>query len=694
MQYLNKKYLNYFILIFILLGIIVSYEELKNVNIFLGLVVIVVVFLSIIMCFTMYKLQIMQMEYQLILEGLQGGVRKFVLGDEYRMEHMSRGIAQLIGCSHRELLRKIDTIYSDALYSEDRKMFHETLEYLGTHMGTKRIEYRIRQRNGNLIWVSDTITSSCSTNGKVLAYGVVSNVNELKTSDHHLNSLMDSIPGGIIIFEVSNNYKTIKVGFFNDMMCKMLNFTRDEFEVMFVQDAREIIDKEDLELVREKFRNVVEGAETEECIYRSRTKTGVMWIRATTKVISREQDCIKIYAVLMDVEKQMQTELSLKKQRYYQELIDESLSAATLITAFDKKRTLLYASKNINQLLGYNLEEFANIYANHYVDLIHPIEYKRINNLKLLYAEREVESYELEFRVKHKDGHYIWLMEKARLIEDDQGRMAHLIVAYDVTEKRMVQEELLIREEEFRIASLQNNKIVYRYNMQTKTIRASKDVTDRIGITKYQENIPESMIQSNIIHEESIESFREFFKSIWEHQEMGTKEIAVLTVDGKKRWYRLRFTLIHNVNKQPIQAVISAVDITDMKQIQKEYKELLEQEKTANSKEDSINIQAFRYYIESEQIDLRREEKKMLGVDESELLTVSQLKELGVILDENKEVYENIFERIRAGEPNGNAEYQIRYTTGVCHREMLKFTNVFNKEGNPEYAIIIIERIL
>lgn len=691
MHYLTKRHWIYFISVFIVLGIIFSHEDMRTFSAFsIGSVALIVI-LSIIAVIDFRRLHIMQMEYQLILDGSQGGVRKFTLGSEYKMEHISQGILRLMGYSHREVIRKINTIYSDAIYYEDRKLFNDTLEYLETNMDTRRIEYRIQQRNGSLIWVSDTITSSSDVKGKVSAYGIVSNINDLKLSDHYLNTLMDSIPGGIIIFEVSDNYKTVKVSFFNDMICNMMNFTRAEFEVMFSNDAREIIYKGDFELVRGKFRNVVEGAETEECIYRSRTKTGIMWTRATTKVISREQESIKIYAVVMNVEKQMQTELSLKKQRYYHELIDESLSAATLITAFDENRTLLYSSKNIVQLLGYTQEEFGNLYKKHYANLIHPIEYKRINNLKRLYAAREVVSYELEFRVKHKEGHYIWLGEKARLIEDDQGRRAHLIVAYDITENKKAQEELLIQEEEFRIASLQNNKIVYRYNIQENTIQASKDVIDRIGFTKYQENIPESIIQAGIIHEEGLEEFREFFQNIMEYEEMGSMECAIVTGDNTKCWYQFRFTSIQGMNTQPIHTIISAVDITEIKQIQKDYEKLLEQEKEVETNERLL--QAFRYYPKSKGIDFRRAEKKRLGVEEHELLTIEQLKEFGIISDENQEVYEKIFDRIHAGEPSGELEYQIRYTTGEGHKEILKFKNVFDQEGNPEYAIVIIENV-
>ncbi|MFI3200388.1 MAG: PAS domain-containing protein [Eubacteriales bacterium] len=666
-------------------------ESLRYLNIFSVCITIALAMLTIIIWIGVYKWQIMQMEYQLIVDGLQGGVRKFTLGNEYGVEHMSRGVERLIGYSHREVLRNIDTIYASVIHEEDREVFEETLEYLTVHMATKRIEYRILQRSGDWIWVSDTITSSHSMNGKVSAYGVVTNINELKMSDHYLNSLMESIPGGIIIFDVTNDYKTIEVTFFNHMMCEMLGFKQEEFVEMFAKDAREIIYKEDFPLVQVKFRHVVEGAETEECIYRSITKTGVKWIRATTKVISRNQNNIKVYAVLIDVDKQMQMELSLKKQRYYQELIDESLSAATLITAFDPQRTLLYISKNIYRLLGYNQEEFQKVYKKHYVDLIHPMELKRINNLKRLYTEREVESYEIEFRVKHKEGHYIWLAEKARLIEDDQGRMAHLLVAYDVTESKRNQEELLIREEEFRIASLQNNKIVYRYNLSENIIQVSKEVVDRIGLSQYQENIPESIMEAQIIHEDSIEAFVTFFDKIKAKQVMGVAECAFLTVDGAKKWYRLRFTIVSSVNDRPTHAIISAVDITDIKEMQKEYEELLEHEKMAEEREDNVTIQAFRYYVKDRKINLRGEEKKRLGVAEGDLLTIEQMKDLGIILEENTEVYERLFQQIHMGESNGSADYQICYTTGEWHREVVKFTTVFDRDGNSDYAILTIE---
>lgn len=540
-------------------------ENISSINRFAYIMVAISLLISIIVCFVIYKFKHLQEEYRIIAQGLRGGVRRGVLSKKAGVDYISPGLATLFGYSYKEMVKKTREHYKDLIYYQDSHIYEEAINYLSSNFGTRHIEYRIHHRSGELMWVSDRITAVRMVNSKIYIYAVVTDINDSKNSKHNLNTLMDSIPGGIVIFDIAYQSAHISVPFINDEMCDMVGFSMAELRERISENVWNVAVPEDRELIQEKFQNVIQGSDFEECTYRTYTKTGTMWLRLTARVIQRDIEHIQIYAVIMNIDEQMRTEAILKKERYYQDLIDESLDAATLITAFDENRTLLHVSKNIYNLLGYREDEFKKIYHDKYKDLVHPMELKRIVNLKKLYAEREVINYELQFRARHKNGDYIWLVEKATLIEDVEGKQAHLIVAFDDSGRKKAEEELQVREEEFRIASLQNNKIVYRYDLTLQKITVPNGVEDRIGFTQHQEHIPNSILDADLIHPDSKERVREFFQDIKSNKEKGEIECVTLPIEGDECKYLMRYTLVHNADRQAVSAIISAINITDRK---------------------------------------------------------------------------------------------------------------------------------
>ncbi len=540
-------------------------ENISSINTFANIMVAISLLISIIVWFIIYKFKHLQEEYRIIAQGLRGGVRRGVISKKAGVDYISQGLASIFGYSYKEMAKKTREHYKDLIYYQDRPIYEEAIDYLSSNLGTRHIEYRIHHRSGELMWVSDRITAVRMVNGKIYIYAVVTDINDSKNSKHNLDTLMDSIPGGIVIFDIAYQNAHISAPFINDEMCEMIGFSMAEVRDRISENVWNIAVPEDRELIQEKFQNVIQGSDFEECTYRTYTKTGTMWLRLTAKVIKRDIEHIQVYAVIMNIDEQMRTEAMLKKERYYQDLIDESLDAAILITAFDENRTLLHVSKNIYNLLGYREDEFKNIYHDKYKDLVHPMELKRIVNLKRLYAEREVINYELQFRARHKNGDYIWLVEKATLIEDIEGKQAHLIVAFNDSERKKAEEELQVREEEFRIASLQNNKIVYRYDLTLQKITVPRGVEDRIGFTQYQEHIPNSILEADLVHPDSKERVREFFQDIRSNKEKGEIEFITMPIEGEECKYLMRYTLVHNTDRQAVSAIISAINITERK---------------------------------------------------------------------------------------------------------------------------------
>jgi diguanylate cyclase (GGDEF)-like protein/PAS domain S-box-containing protein len=76
--------------------------------------------------------------------------------------------------------------------------------------------------------------------------------------------------------------------------------------------------------------------------------------------------------------------------------------------------------------------------------LIHPEDVGRVVATFEAHFHRETEAYECEFRVRHKDGRWVWLLSRGRVVERDaEGRALRMAGTHmDITERKAIELEL------------------------------------------------------------------------------------------------------------------------------------------------------------------------------------------------------------------------------------------------------------
>ncbi len=110
---------------------------------------------------------------------------------------------------------------------------------------------------------------------------------------------------------------------------------------------------------------------------------------------------------------------------------------------------------NLAALTGHTLEDFAAFAtgstleagqapARQIADLVHPDDMAHLEDMTNRALRGEIEQYECEFRKRHADGSWVWLMDRARVIErDSDGRPLRMSGAMmDITDRREAEEAL------------------------------------------------------------------------------------------------------------------------------------------------------------------------------------------------------------------------------------------------------------
>ena len=104
-------------------------------------------------------------------------------------------------------------------------------------------------------------------------------------------------------------------------------------------------------------------------------------------------------------------------------------------------------------MIGYSLEELAPVTIETWLKNAHPEDLKKSDELLQKHFHGETETYICESRMKHKNGEWIWVLDRGRVTERDiSGNPVRMIGTHlDITERKKMEEQLRVNEEHFRV---------------------------------------------------------------------------------------------------------------------------------------------------------------------------------------------------------------------------------------------------
>ncbi|MEW9668641.1 PAS domain S-box protein [Ammoniphilus sp. 3BR4] len=254
--------------------------------------------------------------------------------------------------------------------------------------------------------------------------------------DQYLFSrVFDHAPIGMAL--VTPEGRLIKV---NPSLCNMLGYSENELIQHTIQS---ITHPDDLELNMEFRTKAVKG---EINSYRMEKryihKSGkTIWGLLSVTVERDHQGNIGYFiSQLVDITEQKAKEEELRKIQELHQIISEN--SQDMIVCLTSEGIVSYVSHSIHDQLGYNPEEFLGKNA---YDFWHPED---VDNWV---KQENQDSRKIVYRIRHKNGHYVWQEALSKKIRNDAGQIQHVIgICRDITERRQT-EELIRRSEKLSV---------------------------------------------------------------------------------------------------------------------------------------------------------------------------------------------------------------------------------------------------
>ena len=175
----------------------------------------------------------------------------------------------------------------------------------------------------------------------------------------------------------------------------------------------------------------------------------MIWTSTNARAVKSEGNEILYFeGFLTDITEQKLAELTIEQSEKKYKTLLESLPGIVFLDAYKDDRISLYTSPRIEEVLGYTPEEWG--VANLWDDSLHPEDRDRV----LAEDKRTNTSgdpFQIEYRIRRKDGRYVWIREDTHLVCDQNGNPQYWYgIMLDITAQKETQKTLKANEDSYR----------------------------------------------------------------------------------------------------------------------------------------------------------------------------------------------------------------------------------------------------
>jgi len=388
----------------------------------------------------------------------------------------------------------------------------------------------------------------------------------LKKSDERYKSYVNNAPDGVFITDETGRFLEL-----NRALCRITGFSKDELLTM---SLTELLQEESFSKGMAKFvKDLRSGHIKAELQFRHKNGSRRWWTLDAV-ILSKNRflyftkdipDYKRVTEALWDTDLQMGR-------------IIKGANVGAMEWNVQSGETLF--NEEFANILGYthaHLEDVICISSGWAPDELfsHPDE--KIKTLEKLerHFSGELPYYDNELRIKHKDGQWMWVNDRARVItRTDEGKPLIMSGTRTNITKRK-QAELALRESEETIAESQRIAHIgsWKWDILSDTIRFSKEMYNVYGIS------PETFdgkfkSLDKVIHPDDVERFQNNIRSSLSGAKTSPFEYRVIHIDGCVHDLYAEVRTEFNRSGEPITSIGTVQDITERKIAEKEKTEL------------------------------------------------------------------------------------------------------------------------
>lgn len=235
---------------------------------------------------------------------------------------------------------------------------------------------------------------------------------------------------------------------------------------------------------------------------------------------------------------------------------------------YDSDLTLLSMSDGFLTMIGYTQEEMEVLFHNHYIELIYPADREAVRRT-IEEQLRMGNDTEVEYRILQKNGAPVWILDKGRMVANQEGSFDFYCILLEITARKKQEEELRLSLERHRVIMDQATDIIFEWDIKADTLLFSANWLKKFGYPAIDSDVSRRIPRSQNIHEDDREVCRKIIRDTVSGVPYSEAEIRIRDKEGIYYWSRIRTTTQYDSEGAAVKVIGVVTDVdTDKKQRQ------------------------------------------------------------------------------------------------------------------------------
>ncbi|MEM1269462.1 MAG: PAS domain S-box protein, partial [Bacteroidota bacterium] len=354
---------------------------------------------------------------------------------EGRITYWNAGAERLFGYSSEEAIGKLpidfipDELIETATEHGMRAVSGESVTYdtYRYHRNGTRFEARV-----SLFPIFDD-----SGNVRDVA-AIVSDITSRTEAERFRDRLAEAMPAILYVFDLAEQRNV----YVNRQIADSMGYTPEDYKAFGDNILAALLHPDDIENIQAYFEAFREHPtdEVKTLQYRCIAKDGsVRWFSSSDQLLDLDPDGKgrRVIGVVEDITEQRESERFIER-------LAETMPAILYVFDLVEQRNV-YANKELFSVLGYSAEDVQAMGDQMMGMIMHPDDQERIGaHWGQLLETADEETLSIEYRCRHADGSYRWLVSYEKVLNRQPNGQARQIIGIveDVTERRQSEENI------------------------------------------------------------------------------------------------------------------------------------------------------------------------------------------------------------------------------------------------------------
>lgn len=231
---------------------------------------------------------------------------------------------------------------------------------------------------------------------------------------------------------------------------------------------------------------------------------------------------------------------------------------------FDEELTLLEMSEGFLNMIGYTREQVCEELGCSLKKLIEPGDLeagmKEVNQQLLVSNTKEI-----QYRLIHRDGHLINVLDRGTLLDDEYGRKAFYCIVVDVTKEKQMENDLRMSLERYQIITNQTNDVIFEWDIRNDTLVVTSNWDKKFGRRKFANGVSLYEVldckDSPVFAPEDMHLVYQSIRLIKEGRPYLETELRICHENGSYIWCRIRMTQQFDQHGKAVKVIGVLIDI-------------------------------------------------------------------------------------------------------------------------------------